>query len=181
VGIPAVAEAFIADPSSARFLMRTQGATSVSREAPAFYVRDDHYEPDSLVPLQHALIGSAHVLIVVAGTGDDPQRSVTTVEATQALESGKPILVLPQSGGAAFYLSKSLEETVTKNVGNEKLRTAVLKWNQEIASLSGDTFQERIASLVCEAVQDLVNIQICDARSRIFDDSLRTAARIWTY
>lgn len=181
VGIPAVAEAFVADPSSARFLMRAQGATSVSREAPAFYVRDDKYPPDSLVPLQRTLIGSAHVLVVVAGTGDDPQKSVTTVEATQALESGKPILVLPQSGGAAYYLSQSLEETVTKRVLNEKLRIAVLKWNREIASLSGDNFQDRIPSLVCEAVQDLVNIQICDSRSRIFDDSLKTAARIWTY
>ena len=179
VGIPAVAQAFLADPSSARFLLRPRGHTRVSREAPAFYVRDDRDPPESWP----APAGAGRVRPGPDGIGGPgrPEGSGTALEVRQALDSGKPVLLLPQAGGSAFHLSKSLEGMVTRSIQHAPLREAILRWNKRIADLRAESLQGTVSAIVCDAAQELVDIQICDAKSRIFDESLERAARIWAY
>ncbi len=166
VGLPAVEDAHAARRHAGRFIVRKKGDTPTSRGAPVITHGED---------LQSAreLLITASALLVAMGGGDG-----TVDEVRQAIDRGRPVLLVPQAGGTVCRDHEKLLRRVER-MHDEPLRDAVIAANRKIAAIAAEALPGYLEKEFCPMVMGLVQQLATSAVSHVFEESCGKADEIW--
>jgi phosphoglycolate phosphatase/pyrophosphatase PpaX len=153
IGIPAVSGAFEANPLLAQFYLRKRPSVEFSRVAPAIIIEDTDYSKT-----RKRLIGEAHIIIALGGRSSKNSGVIQEVE--MALSESKPVLLIPQAGGAIFEYSKTFKQKIAENIQNINLRNELYKANDEIANVESKNMEDFVRSKLPKIIEKLLLLYV---------------------
>jgi HAD superfamily hydrolase (TIGR01549 family) len=174
VGVPAVAAAFAVDRQSARYFMRSRGATQGSRSAPAIY-----FGGDDLNLVRRRLVEASLVLIALGGDSAACQESGTFAEVKMAIELCRPVILFPQAGGVIAACYDEITQLILRSNMDPRLRQQCLRLNEKVNGMSAEQVRDFVGGDFAAAVQSIIRTALVSSHGDEFDRSCVAADAWW--